>query len=140
MPSAGEHNAPLRLITGADRQLIAAWRILAVLAVVAILLDNNPLLWRVGLLAVLIGALAMVEWRQRRSRSRHLVLFRDRRCELDGQPALLEPAAWLISRYAVLRLDTGDRLHRCLISATRQDPGEYRKLLAWMRLQPWNSA
>ena len=140
MPSAGEHDAPLRLTTGADRGLAVAWRILAALAVLAALLNDLPLAWRFGLLGLVAAALAALEWRQRRSPDQHIVLFRDGRGELDGQAALLQPTAWISGRYAVIRLEAGNRRHRCLISATRQEASEYRKLLAWMRLQPWKSA
>ena len=91
------------------------------------------------MLGLVVGSLAAVEWRQRESPKRDIVLFRDGRSEFDGQPALLQPAAWLSSRYAVIRLRVGRRQYRCMISATRQEAGEYRKLLAWMRLQPWKT-
>ena len=137
MPSAGEHDAPLRLLTGADRPLVMAWRALAALAALAALSADHPPLWRLAMLVLVAASLASVEWRQRRSPERNIILFRDGRGEFDGQSALLQPAAWLSSRYAVIRLQVGRRQHRCLISATRQETGEYRKLLAWMRLQPW---
>jgi len=139
MPSAGEHDAPLRLTTGADGQLAAGWRSVAALAALAILLMDHPVLLRAALLAALAGTLVLVERGHRRSAGRRVVILRDRRCQLDGEAALLLAAAWLSNRYALIRARDARRQRHLLISATRQEPGEYRKLLAWMRLQPWNS-
>lgn len=139
MPFAGEHEAPLRLLTGADPLLAYLWRVLAVLGAVALLMDSgsNPML-RLALLLGEATALTALEWRQARTPSETLLIFPDGRCELGGSPGILAPTAWLSSRYCVLGYRCASRGRRLLVSAARQEYGEYRKLLGWMRLQPWD--
>jgi hypothetical protein len=140
MPFAGEHDAPLHLLTGVDPLLTLLWRLLALLGTVALLTETGSDPWfRFALLMVFSAALAGLEWRQARAPSRRVVIFPDGRCEIDGNPGILAPAAWLSRRYCVLGCRCGRRSRRLLISASRQKSGEYRKLLGWMRLQPWDT-
>ncbi len=139
MPSPAAPEAPLRLRTGGDRFLRGLRRGLAVLAAMAIAFSLWPLPARsLGAASVLFMA-AFVEWRDRRQPERRVVLQPDFRARVDGASATLLGDPWVTRRYAVLTLEHAGRRRRFLISASRQERGEYRKLLAWIRLRPWTS-
>jgi hypothetical protein len=135
---ASEHDAPVSVVTGGDLLLIWLQRAVALLGLLAILLAPWASSWKLGLMLAFCVAVLTFE-RAMRQRPDHLLeLTRTGRCQLDGSPGELDHRAWLSSRYAVVRLRSAGHMRHLLISASKQADGEYRKLLAWMRLRPWD--
>ncbi len=137
MRSPAGTEAPLRLVCGSDLRLRRLRWLLAAVGTGAILLTSLPTFYR---LTLALCPLILVLWiGQRGYTACRLELKSDGQCQLDGKAGTLSPDAWLSRYYAVLRVRVDMQTHSLLISASRQANGEYRKLLGWMRLQPWTS-
>jgi hypothetical protein len=132
-PGTG-HDAPLRLVTGADRRLARLARLTAVAGLSAILLADATPAWKALLTALLTATWSRLENLEAHAPGVPLVVLPDGRGRLGGTEIRIEPRYWYSRWYCVLACEGSGR-RRLLVSASRQERGEYRKLLGWMRLR-----
>lgn len=139
MPSPAGHDAPAHLVTGGDNRLTLLRGGATATAVLAVATSGWSPVVQALVFTAALGCLAVAEWRQRSIPGREFILHPSGRATLDGVSVELLPSAWLTRYYTVIHVRTGHRRLRLLVSSSRQARGEYRKLLTWMRWQPWNS-
>jgi hypothetical protein len=136
MPLSGEHDQPLRLECGEDGVLDLAGQVMAASALVMIaaggFAPELKLFLAVLTLAILRLPLGLIPAGTR------LSLRPDGSTDCAGQVGHMRSSAWVSSRYIVVCLQDENRRRSVMISASRQDPGEYRKLLSWLRLGRWH--
>jgi hypothetical protein len=137
MPFSGEHERPLELIGGEDGLLTGVTWLMA--ATAAGLTGFGGWAAEVKLLLALAVIAVLRHRPQRALQENRLRLRPDGASERAGIQGRVLPAAWVSDRYTVVRLVEGRRIRPFLICASRQTPGEYRKLLACLRLGRWRS-
>lgn len=126
--------AYIELRTGADRfytlSVWSAWLVAALAA--SMQSDLLPWAARTALFGLLIVLWPGIRHPVRRSSS--LRLARDGKAVLGGEEGMWGRYARSCRRYSILRIDLPQRRKHVLLSASRNDPGEYRRLLIWVRL------
>ena len=135
MRSATGHEAPLKLRPGGDRRLAILTRVSAGLGLAAIFLGNGSLFTRIFIAVLLGSAWLWIEIRRVLPTEILLIVYPDGHCRVNQQHAILAPRCWLSRWYCVLVCKGESGVQRLLISSGRHEPGEYRKLLSWMRLR-----
>lgn len=136
MPSSGEHRQPLRLLCGPDGALVAGEYAVATLCI--FLTALGELDWE-GKLFLAAAVLAILRLLPETAVTGPLLLRPAGSYECAGSSGQVASSAWVSRRYTVIRLDAGFRRRHVVISASRQPPGEYRKLLSWLRLGRWRT-
>ena len=136
MPLSGEHDRPLRLVCGEDDVLVLAGQVMAVSVLVMIAAGGLAPELKLFLATLTLAILRLARnWIPAGTR---LSLGPDGSCDCAGRAGILLASAWVSSRYTVVRLQGEHWPRSVVISASRQDPDEYRKLLAWLRLGRWH--
>ena len=138
MRSAGEHSAPLTLVCGEDWRLVLLGRLLLVFAVVVVLTGALAPWLRICLVVCTLGYGWFAEARAIAWSGQMLRIFPDGRCECAGRHGRVSKDARITDRYTSLLTRDESGTRSLVISASRQGPGEYRKLLAWMRHRRWD--
>lgn len=135
-PCVTRDKAPLTLVTGADRRMLVMARLVAVLACIGLGFGGGAMPARFTAVFALLCAWLWLE-RDMEAGCGQLRLFPGGRCRTGAENDVLVRHAWCSRWYIVLSCAAAGRKHRIVISAARQDPDEYRKLLCWARLGRW---
>jgi len=129
----------IELQTGTDWvYMLAVWSAWLIAAVTS-LVQSGQLAWPMR--AIAFGLLLML-WpgvKRRIQRPGSLRLVRDGMAVLDGQEGTWGGYARSCRWYVLLGVDLPGRRQRVMLSASRNDPDEYRRLLMWVRLAPSNT-
>ncbi len=135
MPCGATREAPLRLRGGGDRRLIAGSRLVAATGFIALLLADSAVILKILLVTLLVGVYLVIEALDAREPNGSLLVYPDGRCRVGGSDGRVTNGCWITRWYCVVTCSTPRGTRRALISASRQEHGEYRKLLAWLRLR-----
>jgi hypothetical protein len=134
------HDAPLKLVTGADAVLRWLPLVLAILALPAFLLPAGPWHIKAVFAAACLLAGATLSWRTRASGHGVLELRRRgaarwRTGRGAWQAGSWIPPAWLTGQYAVVCCSRRRRARRFIICRRQQPPEAFRILSSWIRLR-----
>jgi hypothetical protein len=137
VPFSGEYEQPLDLSGGEDALLTSVTWLMAATAVG--LLGCGGWAAEIKLVLALV-IIAILRLRPEQGPEENRIQVRpDGASDRAGIHGRVLPTAWVSNRYTVVRLGEERRIRPFLICASRQAPGEYRKLLACLRLGRWRS-
>ncbi len=120
------------LLTGSDSKLRRARALALICVFFAALLAAPPVPG--GLVITGLFLLSYIASAHRNTRTQRLSLNSSGSGLLGCDRVRVAPRCWVSEHYAVIRLEKCGGNKIIVLSASRQAPGEYRKLLGWVRL------